>query len=45
MGDGGGLIGWTPLPGICVTDFERAGIPAYSRREAAAGAVAAACGL
>ena len=30
---------------IYVTDFERAGIPAYSRREAAAGAVAAACGL
>ena len=89
VGDGGGgLIGWTPLPGgyvtgnpaadlqtqlnailrfnqiwaqyiptlnaagtpaqaadIYVTDFERAGIPAYSRREAAAGAVAAACGL
>lgn len=85
---GGGLIGWTPLPGgyvtgdpaadlqtqlnailrfnqiwaqyiptlnaagspaqaadIYVTDFERAGIPAYSRREAAAEAVAAACGL
>jgi LysM repeat protein len=89
QGDGGGgLIGWTPLPGgyvtgnpaadlqtqlnailtfnqiwaqyiptlnaagspaqaagIYVTDFERAGIPAYSRREAAAEAVAAACGL
>ncbi len=30
---------------IYVTDFERAGIPAYSRREAAAEAVAAACGL
>jgi LysM repeat protein len=89
VGDGGGgLIGWTPLPGgyvtgnpaadlqtqlnailrfnqiwaqyiptlnaagspaqaadIYVTDFERAGIPAYSRREAAAEAVAAACGL
>jgi LysM repeat protein len=85
---GGGLIGWTPLPGgyvtgnpaadlptqlnailqfnqiwaqyiptlnaasspaqaadIYVTDFERAGLPAYSRREAAAEAVAAACGL
>jgi tail lysozyme len=88
VGDGGGgLIGWTPLPGgyvtgnpaadlqtqltailrfnqiwaqyiptlnaagspaqaadIYVTDFERAGLPAYSRREAAAEAVAAACG-
>jgi hypothetical protein len=32
-------------PDIYVTDFERAGIPAYSRREAAAQAVAAACGL
>lgn len=85
---GGGLIGWTPLPGglvtgneaadlqaqlkaildfnqqwsqylpalngagspaaaadIYVTDFERAGIPATSSREAAATAVAAACGL
>ncbi|MDR0344819.1 MAG: phage tail-type lysozyme domain-containing protein [Nocardiopsaceae bacterium] len=85
---GGGLIGWTPLPGglvtgneaadlqaqlkaildfnqqwsqylpalngagspaaaadIYVTDFERAGIPATSNREAAASAVAAACGL
>ncbi|MBO0774164.1 MAG: hypothetical protein J2P35_22145 [Actinobacteria bacterium] len=85
---GGGLIGWTPLPGglvtgneaadlqaqlkaildfnqqwsqylpalngagspaaaadIYVTDFERAGIPATSNREAAANAVAAACGL
>jgi hypothetical protein len=85
---GGGLIGWTPLPGglvtgneaadlqaqlkaildfnqqwsqylpalngagspaaaadIYVTDFERAGIPAASNREAAASAVAAACGL
>jgi LysM repeat protein len=89
VGDGGGgLIGWTPLPGgyvtgnpaadlqtqlnailkfnqiwaqyiptlnaagspaqaadIYVTDFERAGIPAYSTREAAAAAVAAACGV
>ncbi|MGP7999925.1 MAG: phage tail tip lysozyme [Streptosporangiaceae bacterium] len=89
VGDGGGgLIGWTPLPGgyvtgnpaadlqtqlsailtfnqiwaqyipalnaagspaeaanIYVTDFERAGIPAYGTREAAAEAVAAACGL
>jgi hypothetical protein len=85
---GGGLIGWTPLPGglvtgnpgadlqtqleailtynqgwaqyipalnsagspaeaadIYVTDFERAGIPATSNREAAANAVADACGL
>jgi hypothetical protein len=85
---GGGLIGWTPLPGgfvtgnvsadletqlaailtynkqwaqylpalngasspaaaadIYVTDFERAGIPAASTREAAASAVAAACGI
>ena len=84
---GGGLIGWTPLPGgyvtgnpaadlqtqlaailtfnhiwsqyiptlnaasspaaaadIYVTDFERAGIPAAGTREAAAEAVAAACG-
>jgi Phage tail lysozyme len=83
---GGGLIGWTPLPGgfvtgnpsadlqtqlaavltfnqqwaqylpalnaaaspaaaadIYVTDFERAGIPAASNREASAIAVAAAC--
>lgn len=30
---------------IYVTDFERAGIPAFSNREAAASAVAAACGL
>ena len=89
VGDGGGgLIGWTPLPGgyvtgnpgadlqtqlnailafnhiwaqyipalnaaaspaqaadIYVTDFERAGIPAAANREAAANAVAAACGL
>jgi hypothetical protein len=89
VGDGGGgLIGWTPLPGgyvtgnpaadlqtqltailtfnqiwaqyiptlnaagspaqaadIYVTDFERAGLPAYGTREAAAEAVAAACGL
>jgi len=30
---------------IYVTDFERAGIPAYGTREAAAEAVAAACGL
>ncbi|MFI5068455.1 MAG: phage tail tip lysozyme [Streptosporangiales bacterium] len=89
VGDGGGgLIGWTPLPGgyvtgnpaadlqtqlnailtfnqiwaqyipalnaagspaqaadIYVTDFERAGIPAAANREAAASAVAAACGL
>jgi hypothetical protein len=85
---GGGLIGWTPLPGglvtgnvsadlqaqleavltfnqqwsqylpalnsasspaaaadIYVTDFERAGIPAAGTREAAAAAVAAACGI
>jgi hypothetical protein len=85
---GGGLIGWTPLPGgfvtgnpsadlqtqlaailtynqgwaqyipalneagspgqaadIYVTDFERAGIPAAANREAAANAVAQACGL
>ncbi len=85
---GGGLIGWTPLPGgyvtgnpaadlqtqlaailafnqiwsqyipalnaasspaaaaaIYVTDFERAGIPAVGNREAAAQAVAAACGI
>jgi LysM repeat protein len=85
---GGGLIGWTPLPGgyvtgnpaadlqtqlaailafnqiwsqyipalnaasspaaaaaIYVTDFERAGIPAAGNREAAATAVAAACGI
>jgi tail lysozyme len=85
---GGGLIGWTPLPGglvtgnpsadlqaqldailtynqgwaqyipalnsagspaaaadIYVTDFERAGIPAASNREAAANAVAQACAL
>lgn len=85
---GGGLIGWTPLPGglvtgnpsadlqaqleailtynqgwaqyipalnsasspaaaadIYVTDFERASIPAASNREAAANAVAQACGL
>jgi len=85
---GGGLIGWTPLPGglvtgnpsadlqaqlaailtynqrwaqylpalnsagspaeaadIYVTDFERAGMPAASNREAAADAVAQACGL
>jgi hypothetical protein len=85
---GGGLIGWTPLPGgyvtgnpaadlqtqlaailafnhiwaqyipalnaasspaaaadIYVTDFERAGIPAAGTREAAAEAVAAACGI
>ncbi len=89
VGDGGGgLIGWTPLPGgyvtgnpaadlqtqlaailtfnqiwsqyipalnaasspaaaadIYVTDFERAGIPAAGNREAAATAVAAACGI
>ncbi len=89
VGDGGGgLIGWTPLPGgyvtgnyaadlqtqltailafnqiwsqyipalnaasspaaaaaIYVTDFERAGIPAVGNREAAAEAVAAACGI
>jgi len=89
VGDGGGgLIGWTPLPGgyvtgnpsadlqtqlaailtfnhiwaqyipalsaaaspaaaadIYVTDFERAGIPAAGTREAAATAVAAACGI
>jgi hypothetical protein len=89
IGDGGGgLIGWTPLPGgyvtgnpaadlqtqlaailafnqiwsqyipalnaasspaaaaaIYVTDFERAGIPAAGNREAAATAVAAACGI
>ena len=89
VGDGGGgLIGWTPLPGgyvtgnpaadlqtqltailafnqiwsqyipalnaasspaaaaaIYVTDFERAGIPAAGNREAAAQAVAAACGI
>jgi LysM repeat protein len=89
VGDGGGgLIGWTPLPGgyvtgnpsadlqtqlgailtfnqiwsqyipalnaasspaaaaaIYVTDFERAGIPAVGNREAAAGAVASACGI
>jgi LysM repeat protein len=89
VGDGGGgLIGWTPLPGgyvtgnyaadlqtqltailsfnriwsqyipalnaasspaaaaaIYVTDFERAGIPAVGNREAAAQAVAAACGI
>jgi hypothetical protein len=85
---GGGLIGWTPLPGgyvtgnpaadlhtqlaailafnqiwaqyipalnaasspaaaadIYVTDFERAGVPAAGTREAAATAVAAACGI
>ena len=85
---GGGLIGWTPLPGgyvtgnpaadlqtqlaavltfnriwsqyiptlnaasspaaaaaIYVTDFERAGIPAVGNREAAAEAVASACGI
>jgi hypothetical protein len=85
---GGGLIGWTPLPGgyvtgnsaadlhtqlnailkfnqiwaqyipalnqagspaqaadIYVTDFERAGIPAYGTREEAAAAVARACGI
>jgi hypothetical protein len=85
---GGGLIGWTPLPGgfvtgnpaadlqtqlaailtynqgwaqylptlnaagspaqaadIYVTDFERAGIPAASNREASANAVAAGCGF
>jgi len=85
---GGGLIGWTPLPGgyvtgnptadlqtqlnailrfnqiwaqyiptlnaagtpaqaadIYVTDFERAGIPAYGTREEAAAAVAQACGI
>jgi hypothetical protein len=85
---GGGLIGWTPLPGgyvtgnpaadlqtqltailafnkiwsqyvpalnaasspaaaadIYVTDFERAGVPAAGTREAAAEAVAAACGI
>ena len=89
VGDGGGgLIGWTPLPGgyvtgnpaadlqtqltailafnqiwaqylptlnaagspaqaadIYVTDFERAGIPAYGTREEAAAAVAQACGI
>jgi LysM repeat protein len=89
VGDGGGgLIGWTPLPGgyvtgnpaadlqtqlaavltfnriwsqyiptlnaasspaaaaaIYVTDFERAGIPAVGNREAAAEAVASACGF
>ncbi len=89
VGDGGGgLIGWTPLPGgyvtgnpaadlqtqlaailtfnqiwsqyipalnaasspaaaadIYVTDFERAGIPAAGNREAAAQAVASACGI
>jgi LysM repeat protein len=89
VGDGGGgLIGWTPLPGgyvtgnpaadlqtqlaailafnqiwsqyipalnaasspaaaaaIYVTDFERAGIPAVGNREAAAQAVASACGI
>ncbi|MGH3277497.1 MAG: phage tail tip lysozyme [Streptosporangiaceae bacterium] len=89
VGDGGGgLIGWTPLPGglitgnpaadlqaqlkavltynqvwaryiptlnaattpaqaagIYVTDFERAGIPAAGTREAAAEAVATACGI
>jgi len=28
-----------------VTDFERAGIPAFGNREATAQAVAAACGL
>jgi hypothetical protein len=86
--DGGGLIGWTPLPagfvtgnppadlrtqlaallaydqrwagylpelnaaaspaaaaGIYLNDFERASLPAAGTREAAAGAVAAACGL
>jgi hypothetical protein len=85
---GGGLIGWTPLPGgyvtgnpaadlhtqlaailafnhiwaqyipalnaasspaaaadIYVTDFKRAGVPAAGTREAAATAVAAACGI
>jgi hypothetical protein len=85
---GGGLIGWTPLPGgyvtgnpatdlqtqlnailrfnqiwaqyiptlnaagspaqaadTYVTDFERAGIPAYGTREEAAAAVAQACGI
>ncbi len=30
---------------IYVTDFERAGVPAAANREAAAEAVAAACGL
>jgi LysM repeat protein len=89
QGDGGGgLIGWTPLPGgyvtgnpaadlqtqlnailtfnqiwaqyiptlnaagspaqaagIYVTDFERAGLPAYGTREEAAAAVAQACGI
>ncbi|MGI8446730.1 MAG: phage tail tip lysozyme [Streptosporangiaceae bacterium] len=89
VGDGGGgLIGWTPLPGgyvtgnysadlqtqlaavltfnqiwsqyipalnvasspgaaaaIYVTDFERAGIPAVGNRDAAAQAVASACGI
>ena len=89
VGDGGGgLIGWTPLPGgyvtgnpgadlqtqlsailrfnqiwaqyiptlnaagspaqaagIYVTDFERAGIPAYGTREEAAAAVAQACSI
>jgi hypothetical protein len=89
QGDGGGgLIGWTPLPGgyvtgnpaadlqtqlnailtfnqiwaqyiptlnaagspaqaadTYVTDFERAGLPAYGTREEAAAAVAQACGI
>jgi LysM repeat protein len=89
VGDGGGgLIGWTPLPGgyvtgnpaadlqtqlnailrfnqiwaqyiptlnaagspaqaadTYVTDFERAGLPAYGTREEAAAAVAQACGI
>ena len=35
----------TEAADIYVTDFERAGIPAFSNREAAASAVAAACGL
>jgi hypothetical protein len=35
----------TEAADIYVTDFERAGIPAFSNREAAANAVAAACGL
>jgi hypothetical protein len=32
-------------PAIYVTDFERAGIPAVGNREAAAEAVASACGI
>ena len=33
------------MTGVRLADFERAGIPAAANREAAANAVAAACGI